>query len=186
MLPEASPQPCPLHLWGFRTCPLHSLVPTGLQPRPVTQDPGLGLPQHHVAPRDCQREVAAVYPMRVELEGGQGPGTRGLCSPRPNVLHLVRLRRGGWGCRSRVGRGQTLGRMPWGWGSAAGRGARRRVLGRRCHLSLLRLEGPSLGPLPTSGCGQQGQEAAGAGAAGATGASRAAGAQHVLVASVLC
>ncbi|XP_059880905.1 integrin alpha-7 isoform X6 [Delphinus delphis] len=70
-----------------------------------------------------------LYPMRVELEGGQGPGTRGLCSPRPNVLHLVRLRRG---------------------------------------------------------CGQQGQEAAGAGAAGATGASRAAGAQHVLVASVLC
>ncbi|XP_060162839.1 integrin alpha-7 isoform X6 [Globicephala melas] len=29
-----------------------------------------------------------LYPMRVELEGGQGPGTRGLCSPRPNVLHL--------------------------------------------------------------------------------------------------
>ncbi|XP_037000016.2 integrin alpha-7 isoform X2 [Artibeus jamaicensis] len=29
-----------------------------------------------------------LYPMRVELEGGQGPGQKGLCSPRPNVLHL--------------------------------------------------------------------------------------------------
>ncbi|XP_065791045.1 integrin alpha-7 isoform X2 [Muntiacus reevesi] len=29
-----------------------------------------------------------LYPMRVELEGGQGPGQRGLCSPRPNVLQL--------------------------------------------------------------------------------------------------
>uniref|UniRef100_A0A2I3G0E5 Integrin subunit alpha 7 n=1 Tax=Nomascus leucogenys TaxID=61853 RepID=A0A2I3G0E5_NOMLE len=30
-----------------------------------------------------------LYPMRVELEGGQGPGQKGLCSPRPNILHLV-------------------------------------------------------------------------------------------------
>lgn len=29
-----------------------------------------------------------LYPMRVELEGGQGPGRKGLCSPRPNILHL--------------------------------------------------------------------------------------------------
>ncbi|XP_029061375.1 integrin alpha-7 isoform X1 [Monodon monoceros] len=29
-----------------------------------------------------------LYPMRVELEGGQRPGKRGLCSPRPNILHL--------------------------------------------------------------------------------------------------
>ncbi|XP_058413977.1 integrin alpha-7 isoform X2 [Diceros bicornis minor] len=29
-----------------------------------------------------------LYPMRVELEGGQGPGHKGLCSPRPNILHL--------------------------------------------------------------------------------------------------
>uniref|UniRef100_A0A8C6RID0 Integrin alpha-7 n=1 Tax=Nannospalax galili TaxID=1026970 RepID=A0A8C6RID0_NANGA len=29
-----------------------------------------------------------LYPMRVELEGGQGPGGKGLCSPRPNTLHL--------------------------------------------------------------------------------------------------
>ncbi|XP_066865551.1 integrin alpha-7 isoform X4 [Kogia breviceps] len=29
-----------------------------------------------------------LYPMRVELEGGRGPGQRGLCSPRPNILHL--------------------------------------------------------------------------------------------------
>uniref|UniRef100_A0A287AHE4 Integrin subunit alpha 7 n=1 Tax=Sus scrofa TaxID=9823 RepID=A0A287AHE4_PIG len=29
-----------------------------------------------------------LYPMRVELEGGQGPGQRGLCSPRPNILYL--------------------------------------------------------------------------------------------------
>ncbi|XP_027397930.1 integrin alpha-7 isoform X4 [Bos indicus x Bos taurus] len=29
-----------------------------------------------------------LYPMRVELEGGQGPGQRGLCSPRPNILQL--------------------------------------------------------------------------------------------------
>ncbi|KAM8801416.1 integrin alpha-7 isoform 2-T2 [Rhynchonycteris naso] len=29
-----------------------------------------------------------LYPMRVELEGGQGPGQKGLCSPRPNILHL--------------------------------------------------------------------------------------------------
>ncbi|XP_059968750.1 integrin alpha-7 isoform X1 [Mesoplodon densirostris] len=29
-----------------------------------------------------------LYPMRVELEGGQRPGQRGLCSPRPNILHL--------------------------------------------------------------------------------------------------
>lgn len=36
-----------------------------------------------------------LYPMRVELEGGQGPGQKGLCSPRPNILHLVRLRQGG-------------------------------------------------------------------------------------------
>ncbi|XP_074230755.1 integrin alpha-7 isoform X5 [Camelus bactrianus] len=29
-----------------------------------------------------------LYPMRVELEGGQGPGQKGLCSPRPNALYL--------------------------------------------------------------------------------------------------
>ncbi|ELK15250.1 Integrin alpha-7 [Pteropus alecto] len=29
-----------------------------------------------------------LYPMRVELEGGQGPGPKGLCSPRPNILRL--------------------------------------------------------------------------------------------------
>ncbi|KAM5287948.1 integrin alpha-7 [Ctenodactylus gundi] len=29
-----------------------------------------------------------LYPMRVELEGGQGPGQKGLCYPRPNILHL--------------------------------------------------------------------------------------------------
>ncbi|XP_076967072.1 integrin alpha-7 isoform X2 [Tamandua tetradactyla] len=29
-----------------------------------------------------------LYPMRVELEGGQGPGQKGLCSPRPNILLL--------------------------------------------------------------------------------------------------
>ncbi|XP_072829973.1 integrin alpha-7-like [Vicugna pacos] len=28
------------------------------------------------------------YPMRVELEGGQGPRQKGLCSPRPNALYL--------------------------------------------------------------------------------------------------
>lgn len=38
-----------------------------------------------------------LYPMRVELEGGQGPGQKGLCSPRPNILHLVRLwQSGSW------------------------------------------------------------------------------------------
>ncbi|XP_021060095.1 integrin alpha-7 isoform X2 [Mus pahari] len=29
-----------------------------------------------------------LYPMRVELEGGQGPDKRGICSPRPNILQL--------------------------------------------------------------------------------------------------
>ncbi|XP_006897722.1 PREDICTED: integrin alpha-7 isoform X2 [Elephantulus edwardii] len=29
-----------------------------------------------------------LYPMRVELEEGQGSRQRGLCSPRPNILHL--------------------------------------------------------------------------------------------------
>ncbi|XP_032730268.1 integrin alpha-7 isoform X4 [Lontra canadensis] len=29
-----------------------------------------------------------LYPMRVELEGRQGPGQKGLCSPRPNILQL--------------------------------------------------------------------------------------------------
>ncbi|XP_049639944.1 integrin alpha-7 isoform X1 [Suncus etruscus] len=29
-----------------------------------------------------------LYPMRVELEGGQGPGQKGLCSPQPNILRL--------------------------------------------------------------------------------------------------
>ncbi|KAM4882237.1 integrin alpha-7 isoform 1-T1 [Thomomys bottae] len=29
-----------------------------------------------------------LYPMRVELEGGQGLGQKVLCSPRPNILHL--------------------------------------------------------------------------------------------------
>ncbi|XP_034858343.1 integrin alpha-7 isoform X2 [Mirounga leonina] len=29
-----------------------------------------------------------LYPMRVELEGGQGPRQKGLCSPRPNILQL--------------------------------------------------------------------------------------------------
>ncbi|XP_007533431.1 integrin alpha-7 isoform X2 [Erinaceus europaeus] len=29
-----------------------------------------------------------LYPMRVELEGGQAPGQKGLCSPRPNILRL--------------------------------------------------------------------------------------------------
>ena len=61
-------------------------------------------------------------------------------------------------------------------GSCWGRGA----------IFLLRLEGRSLGPLPASGCGQHGQEEAGAGAARVAAAARAAGAQHVLVASVLC
>lgn len=45
-----------------------------------------------------------LYPMRVELEGGQGPGPKGLCSPRPNILHLVRLRQGGWGPVKQGGR----------------------------------------------------------------------------------
>ncbi|KAF6339542.1 integrin subunit alpha 7 [Rhinolophus ferrumequinum] len=35
-----------------------------------------------------------LYPMRVELEGGQGPGKKGLCSPRPNILHLNVDRKG--------------------------------------------------------------------------------------------
>lgn len=39
-----------------------------------------------------------LYPMRVELQGGQGPGQKGLCSPVPNILHLVRLRQVGGGC----------------------------------------------------------------------------------------
>lgn len=30
-----------------------------------------------------------LYPMRVELEGGQGPRQKGLCSPKPNILQLV-------------------------------------------------------------------------------------------------
>lgn len=38
-----------------------------------------------------------LYPMRVELEGGQGPGKKGICSPIPNILRLVRLRQGRWG-----------------------------------------------------------------------------------------
>ncbi|XP_051026330.1 integrin alpha-7 isoform X3 [Acomys russatus] len=29
-----------------------------------------------------------LYPMRVELEGGQGPGKKGICSPQPNILRL--------------------------------------------------------------------------------------------------
>ncbi|XP_045645894.1 integrin alpha-7 isoform X1 [Ursus americanus] len=29
-----------------------------------------------------------LYPMRVELEAGQAPGQKGLCSPRPNILQL--------------------------------------------------------------------------------------------------
>lgn len=40
-----------------------------------------------------------LYPMRVELEGGQGPGKKGICSPRPNILRLVRLRQGRQGRR---------------------------------------------------------------------------------------
>ncbi|XP_008254823.1 integrin alpha-7 isoform X4 [Oryctolagus cuniculus] len=35
-----------------------------------------------------------LYPMRVELEGGQGPGRKGLCSPRPNILGLKAGSRG--------------------------------------------------------------------------------------------
>ncbi|KAB1270099.1 Integrin alpha-7 [Camelus dromedarius] len=30
-----------------------------------------------------------LYPMRVELEGGQGPGQKGLCSRRPRALYLT-------------------------------------------------------------------------------------------------
>ncbi|XP_076776833.1 integrin alpha-7 isoform X2 [Arvicanthis niloticus] len=29
-----------------------------------------------------------LYPMRVELEGGRGTEKKGICSPRPNILHL--------------------------------------------------------------------------------------------------
>ena len=88
-----------------------------------------------------------LYPMRVELEGGQGPGQRGLCSPRPNVLQLVRLRRGGWGHWSRVGVwrwgawGSDSGRLPWGWGLW------RKLLGKRCHLPAA-FGGTLTGPSP--------------------------------------
>ncbi|XP_065744166.1 integrin alpha-7 isoform X6 [Phocoena phocoena] len=41
-----------------------------------------------VWPHETANGKWLLYPMRVELEGGQGPGRRGLCSPRPNILHL--------------------------------------------------------------------------------------------------
>uniref|UniRef100_A0A2K5NTN8 Integrin subunit alpha 7 n=1 Tax=Cercocebus atys TaxID=9531 RepID=A0A2K5NTN8_CERAT len=48
-----------------------------------------------------------LYPMRVELEGGQGPGQKGLCSPR-------------WGWGLDVGR-DVMGRRRWGGDSISGR-----------------------------------------------------------------
>ncbi|XP_036774232.2 integrin alpha-7 isoform X3 [Manis pentadactyla] len=39
-------------------------------------------------PHEISNGKWLLYPMRVELEGGQGPGQKGLCSPRPNTLRL--------------------------------------------------------------------------------------------------
>lgn len=66
-----------------------------------------------------------LYPMRVELEGGQGPEKRGICSPRPNILHLVRL-------RGRVGGlgGERIGRNIIQQGESVW------VVERRCHLTV--------------------------------------------------
>ncbi|KAK2506160.1 hypothetical protein MC885_017408 [Smutsia gigantea] len=39
-------------------------------------------------PHEISNGKWLLYPMQVELEGGQGPGQKGLCSPRPNTLRL--------------------------------------------------------------------------------------------------
>jgi hypothetical protein len=78
-----------------------------------------------------------LYPMRVELEGGQGPGKRGICSPRPNILQLVRLRgRVGEepGVGERIGRNvMQLGESLW-------------VVEWRCHLTVAVLGGTPSAP----------------------------------------
>lgn len=65
--------------------------------------------------------------MRVELEGGQGTEKKGICSPRPNILHLVRLRdrMDEW-----VGFGET------GAGDAMQQGESMHMVERRCHLTV--------------------------------------------------
>lgn len=89
-----------------------------------------------------------LYPMRVELEGGQGPEKKGICSPRPNILHLVRLRGrvGEWVGFGETGSGDAMQQRElctWWRGVAISR--------------LQYLEGPYLLlPLPCPGCGQQG------------------------------
>lgn len=101
-----------------------------------------------------------LYPMRVELEGGQGPGQKGLCSPRPNILHLVRqcgrgceagwaglLRQGGRGCEAEW-RGSDFGKCVRGWACVGGWGPRGRQQGGDALSGLLYLEGHSLGPFP--------------------------------------
>lgn len=71
-----------------------------------------------------------LYPMRVELEDKQGPEKKGLCSPRPNILHLVRHRGGGSVVGSDV---MQQGKSVW-------------VVEKRCHLMVAVFEGTLSAP----------------------------------------
>lgn len=110
-LPEALPTaPQPLHPCGFRVCLSYSLCPQVSNQGQSLNTLGSAF-LNIMWPHEIANGKWLLYPMRVELEGGQGPGQRGLCSPRPNILYLVRLRRGGLGAEA-------------GWvGSDSGKGA---------------------------------------------------------------
>lgn len=105
-----------------QTLLLHTLVPTGFQPRPVAQHPGLGLPQRHVAARGCQRKVAAV-PHAGGAGGRAGARAEGALLPQAQHPPTGEAQARWGGCWSRVGAWR------WGaWGSdsakaAVGRGA---------------------------------------------------------------
>lgn len=97
-----SPSPCLLYLCRFglfrnQTPTLH----THLCPQVSNQGQSLNTLGSAFLNIMWPHEIAngkwLLYPMRVELEGGRGPGQKGLCSPRPNILQLVRLRQGGQG-----------------------------------------------------------------------------------------
>lgn len=100
VLPEA-PQLCHPHLYEVRVFSvpfLHAVF------CPQVSNQGQSLNTLGSAflnimwPHEIANGKWLLYPMRVELEGGQGPGQKGLCSPRPNTLQLVRLRQEWVGC----------------------------------------------------------------------------------------
>lgn len=147
--PRPSPRPCPLHLCDLG--PLRSQLPPFTFSVPQVSNQGQSLNTLGSAflnimwPHEIANGKWLLYPMRVELEGGQGPGQKGLCSPRPNILHLVR--QGGGAVRQGVG-GVRLREVCHGGGHVWGGGGQEEGSGEEMPSQDCRIRRDSPGPFP--------------------------------------